>query len=111
MFKEDEATTAFKYFEDFTQFKRPKGMPINFFCGEFLKRLLRVKNSGTLICESVAALKLLRSSNIATADERLIYATVSDLTVSNMMTQLKKVMGCSLYRYWGSTKYGDFHVI
>ena len=68
-------------------------MPINFFCGEFLKRLLRVKNSGTLICESVAALKLLRSSNIATADERLIYATVSDLTVSNMMTQLKKVMG------------------
>ena len=96
LFKEDEAITAFKFFEDLNQFKRPLGMSITIFCCEFLKRLLRVKNSGTSICESVAALKLLRSANIFPEDERLIYATLTDLNVNTMMSQLKKVMGCDV---------------
>ena len=50
-------------------------------------------------------MKLLKSANVCPEDERIIYVTVGDLNVANIISQLKKVMGYDFTQtYTGNLK-------
>ena len=91
MFPKDESVTAYEYYEELEDFKRPENMSMSEYCREFKRKLAKVKATGTNLSEPVLAFRLLKSANLGTSETQLVKATIDKMTYENMVKQLTKV--------------------
>lgn len=92
MFKKDESIAAYEIYEEFETYRRPVNLSIAKFCGEFQRRLSKVKASGNILSQHVLAFRLLKSANLSEGDEQLVKATIDKMDYDSMVRQLKKVV-------------------
>ena len=92
LFKKDETLTAYRAYEDFESYKRPREIAIAEYLNEFEKRWNKTKANGTALSENVLAYRLLRSANLTRHDEQLVIATITEFKFESMKDQLKKVV-------------------
>ena len=92
LFLEDINQSAFQAYETFENFQRPPGMSLEDFLIEFGWHVTKLKVFNILLPEPVLAFRALKSSNITPDNEKLVKATVSELTLSSMSEQLRKIM-------------------
>ena len=83
LFLEDINQAAFRAYETFENYQRLPGTSLEDFLIEFGRLLLP---------EPVLAFRALKSANITPDNEKLVKATVSELTLSSMSKQLRKIM-------------------
>ena len=67
-------------------------MSLEDFLIEFCQLVAKLKDFNLLLPESVLAFRALKSANIIPDNEKLVEATVSELTLSSMSKQLWKIM-------------------
>ena len=91
MFQVDVSVSAYAAYEEFECYRRPAKLSISEYCREFQQKLAKVKASGTVLSDHVLAQKLLKSANLKDKEEKLIKATVIEMTYEAVTKQLKKV--------------------
>ena len=90
LFLEDINQSAFRAYETFENFRRP---PVSSdFLIEFGRLITKLKDFNILLPELVLAFRTLKSANITKDNEKLVKATVTELTLSSMSEQLQKIM-------------------
>ena len=67
-------------------------MSLEDFLIEFGQPVAKLKDFNILLPEPVLAFRALKSANITKDNEKLVKATVSELTLSSMSEQLRKIM-------------------
>ena len=92
LFKEDKAQAALICYDKFERYSRPSEMSITDYLIEFERMTAQLKDHDILLPEPVLAYRALRSANLTDDYEKLVKATVNELTFKGMSTQLKKVM-------------------
>ena len=92
LFLEDVNQSAFRAYETFENYQRPPGMLLEDFLIEFGRLVAKLKDFNVLLPEPVLAFRALKSDNITKDNEKLVKATVSELTLSSMLKQLRKIM-------------------
>ena len=92
LFKEDKNQSAFIAYETFEKYQRPSDMSVCDYLIEFDRLTAKLKDYQIQLPEPVLAYRALKSANLTQENEKLIKATVSELTVKAMAEQLKKVM-------------------
>ena len=92
LFKEDTNQSAFIAYETFERYQRPSDMSVCDYLIEFDRLTAKLTDHSIKLPEPVLAYRALKSANLTQENERLIKATVSELTVKAMAQQLKKVM-------------------
>ena len=92
LFLEDVNQSAFWAYETFENFRRPPGTSSEDFLIEFGRLVAKLKDFNILLPEPVLAFRALKSANITKDNEKLVKATVSELTLSSMSEQLRKIM-------------------
>ena len=95
LFKEDENKAALETYNKFKRYSRPSEVTIVVYLIEFDRMTAQLKLHKIILPEPVLAYRVLRSANLTDVHERLIRATISELTQNPMAFQLKKVMGTS----------------
>ena len=95
LFKEDKNKAALETYDKFERYSRPSVMTIADYLIEFDRMTAQLKLHKIILSEPVLAYRVLRSANLTDDHEKLIRATVSELTLKSMAFQLKKVMGTS----------------
>ena len=95
LFKENENKAALETYDQFERYSRPSEMTIADYLIEFDMMTAQLKLHKIICPEPVLAYMVLRSANLTNDHEKLIRATVSELTLKSMAFQLKKVMGTS----------------
>ena len=92
LFLEDVNQSPFRAYKTFENFRRPPGMSLEDFLIEFGQLVAKLKDFNILLSEPVLAFRALKSANITKDNEKLVKATVSELTLSSMSEQLRKIM-------------------
>ena len=92
LFLEDVNQSAFRAYETFENYQRPPGTLLEDFLIEFGRLVAKLKDFNILLPETVLAFRALKSANITKDNEKLVKATVSELTLSSMSEQLRKIM-------------------
>ena len=95
LIKENENKTALETYHKFERYSRPSEMTIADYLIEFDRMTAQLKLQKIILPEPVLAYRVLRRANLTNDHEKLIRATVSELTLKSMAFQLKKVMGTS----------------
>ena len=90
LFLEDINQSAFRAYETLENYQRPPGTSLEDFLIEFGRLVAKLKDFNILLLEPV--LRALKSANITKDNEKLVKATVSELTLSSMLEQLWKIM-------------------
>ena len=90
LFLEDINQSAFRAYETFEGFQRPPETSLD----DFLigRHVTKLKDFNILLPEPVLAFRALKSANLTPDDEKLVKATVGELTLSSMSGQLRKNM-------------------
>ena len=91
LFELDPAFEAYKAYEEFECYTRPTHLSVKEFCEEFQRKVAKVSVSGTVLADHILSYKLLKSANLKDIEEKLVKATVRDMTYGAVMKQLKKV--------------------
>ena len=92
LFLEDVNQSAFRAYETFGNYQRPPGTSLEDFLIEFGRLVTKLKHFNILLPEPVHAFRALKSANITKDNENLVQATVSELMLSSMSEQLRKIM-------------------
>ena len=92
LFLEDVNQSAFRAYETFENYQRPPGTSLEDFLIEFGRLVAKLKDFNILLPEPELAFRALKSANITKNDEKLVKATVSELTLSFTSEQLWKIM-------------------
>ena len=92
LFKEDSDQSALLAYEAFEKYQKPEGLSVCDYLIEFDCLVAKLKDFKITVPEPILAYRVLKSANLKPEDERLIKATVSELTLAKMSEQLKKVM-------------------
>ena len=92
LFLEDINQSAFRANEAFENYQRPPGTSLEDFLIEFGWLVAKLKDFNILLSEPVLAFRALKSANITKDNQKLVKATVSELTLSSMSKQLQKIM-------------------
>ena len=92
LFLEDINQSAFRAYETFKNFRGPPGVSLEDFLLEFGRLIAKLKDFNILLPEPVLAFRALKSTNITPDNEKLVKASVSELTLSSMLEQLRKIM-------------------
>ena len=92
LFLEDINQSAFWAYETFENYQRPPGTSLEDFLIEFGQLVAKLKDFNILLPEPVLAFRALKNANITPDNEKLVKATVSELTLSSMSKQLGKIM-------------------
>ena len=92
LFLEDINQSAFQAYEIFENYQRLPGTSLEDFLIEFGRLVAKLKDFNILLPEPVLAFRALKSANITPDNEKLVKATVSELTLSSMSKQLWKIM-------------------
>ena len=90
LFLEYVNQSAFQAYKTFENYQRPPGTSLEDFLIEFGRHVAKLKDFNILLPE--LAFRALKSSNITPDNERLVKATVRELTLSSMSEQLRKIM-------------------
>ena len=93
LFAEDKGQATLNAYENFEKYKRPPDMSISDFRVEFDRLVEQLKSYNIELPEAVLAYRALKSANLTPENEKLVRATVTDITQKDMMRQLKKVVG------------------
>ena len=88
----DKNVSALLAYEKFEKFKRAEGTSVKDYLNEFDHLEAELKTHNITLPPAVLAYRALKSANLSDENERLIRATVSDLTLAEMSKHLKKVM-------------------
>ena len=91
LFLEDASQSAFMTYENFESFSRETTVPMNDYLISFDRHVARLKEYNIILPEPVLAYRALKSASLSSETEKLVRATISDLTLSAMTTQLKKI--------------------
>ena len=91
LFLEDINQSAFRAYETFENYQRPPGTSLDVLI-EFGQLVAKLKDFNILLPEPVLAFRALKSANITKDNEKLVKATVSELTLSSMSKQFRKIM-------------------
>ena len=92
LFLEDINQSAFRVYKTFENYQRPPGMSLEDFLIKFGQLVTKLKDFNILLTEPVLAFRALKSTNITKGNEKLVKATDSELTLSSMSEQLRKIM-------------------
>ena len=92
LFLEDVNQSAFRAYETFENYQRPPWTPLEDFLTEFGWLVAKLKDFNILLPEPVLTFRALKSANITKDNEKLVKATVSELTLSSMSEQLRKII-------------------
>ena len=92
LFLEDVNQSTFQAYKTFENYQRPPGMSLEDFLIEFGRHVAKLKDFNILLPKPVLAFRALKSSNITPDNEKLVKATVRELTLSSMLEQLQKIM-------------------
>ena len=92
LFLEDINQSAFRAYKIFENYQRPPGTSLEDFLIEFGRLVAKLKDFNILLSEPVLAFRALKSVNITKDNEKLVKATVSELMLSSMSEQLRKIM-------------------
>ena len=92
LFLEDINQSAFRAYETFENYQRPPGTSLEDFLIDFGRLVAKLRDFNILLPEPVLAFRALKSANITKDNEKLVKATVSELTLSSMSEQLRKIM-------------------
>ena len=90
LYKEDENEAALISYDKFEWYSRPSEMTINDYLIEFERMVAQLKIYKIVLPEPVLAYRVLRSANLTEENEKLVRATVKELSLSEMSTQQKK---------------------
>ena len=91
LFKEDENKAALETYYKLQRYSRPSEMTIADYLIEFDRMTAQLKLHKIILPEPVLAYRVLRCANLTDDHEKLIRATVSELTLKSMAFQLKKI--------------------
>ena len=92
LFLEDINQSAFRAYETFESYRRPPGTSLEDFLIDFGRHVAKLKDFNILLPEPVLAFKVLKSASLTPDDEKLVKATVGELTLSPMSGQLWKII-------------------
>ena len=92
LFLEDINQSAFRAYKTFENYQRLPGTSLEDFLIEFGRLVAKLKDFNILLSEPVLAFRALKSANITPDNKKLVKATVSELTLSSMSKQLRKIM-------------------
>ena len=93
LYKEDANQAALASYETFEKYSRPSEMTIADYLIEFDRMNAQLSVHNIKLPEPVLAYRALKSANLTNDNEKLVKATVTELTLKAMSAQLKKVMG------------------
>ena len=92
LFETDKNQAALMAYESFESYVRLSDMSVTDFLIEFDRLVAKLKDHAIVLPDAVIAYRSLKSANLSQEDERLVKATVADLKLESMSTQLKKIM-------------------
>ena len=92
LFLEDINQSAFRADETFESYWRLPGTSLENFLIDFGRHVAKLKDFNILLPELVLAFRALKSANLTLDNEKLVKATVGELTPSSMSGQLRKIM-------------------
>ena len=92
LFKEDATQAALICYDKFERYARGSEMSITDYLVEFERMTEQLKNYDISLPQPVLAYRALRSASLSDEYEKLVKATVDELTFKGMAKQLKKVM-------------------
>ena len=92
LFLEDVNQSLFRAYETFENYQRPPGTSLEDFLIEFGRLVATLKDFNILLPEPVLAFRALKSANNTLDNEKLAKAIISELTLSSMSEQLRKIM-------------------
>ena len=89
--EEEESLAAYFSYLDLANYYRPEHLSVDEYCFQFHKKLLKAHTYGTTLADSVLGYKLLKCANLTNFEEKIIKATIKDITYKSVAAQLKKV--------------------
>ena len=92
LFLEDKKQSAFICYENFENYHRECNSSINDYLIQFDRHVAKLREFQITLPEPVLAYRALKSANLSPENERLIRATINNLTLYDMAQQLKKIM-------------------
>ena len=93
LFAMDKDQAALNAYERFEQYIRPTEVSMADYKVEFDRMVEQLKNHKIELPEPVLAYRALRSANLSSENEKLVRATVPEVKLSAMMSQLTKIAG------------------
>ena len=92
LFLEDINQSAFQAYKTFESYQRPPGTSLEDFLINFGQHVAKLKDFNILLPEPVLAFRALKSANLTPDYKKLVEATVSEVMLSSMSGQLRKIM-------------------
>ena len=99
LYEEDKTQSIFQAIDSFNSYRRPKSATIDEYIHEFQQRyknICQLRDKASLYDDGILAYLLLNQANLDNEQQRLIRATISDLTYANMEKALKRTYGENL---------------
>ena len=84
--------SAFLTNKTFEGYQRQPDPSIEHFLINFSQHVTKLKDFNILLPEPVLAFRVLKSVNLTSENEKLVKATISELTLSSMSGQLQKIL-------------------
>ena len=99
LYEEDKTQSIFQAIDSFNSYRRPRSASIDEYIREFQQRyksICQLRDKTSLYDDGILAYLLLNQANLDNEQQRLIRATISDLTYANMEKALKRTYGENL---------------
>lgn len=93
LFKKDTLQLAFTNYDNFEKFCKTEEMTMKQYVIEFERLHNKAKQYGMELPDGILAYKLLVNARLPEQQERLVKATITELTFSGMKNQLKRIFG------------------
>ena len=84
---------AYTSYDNFEKFRRPSDMSMADYVAEFERLYNKAKLYEMVLPEGILAYKFLNNANLSDTHDKLIRATMTDLTYNSMKNQVKKIFG------------------
>ena len=91
LFQEDKNQSAFICYENFENYHRECNTSIKDYLIQFDRHVAKLREFQITLPKPVLAYRALKSANLSPENERLIRATINNLTLYDMAQQLKKI--------------------
>ena len=93
LFLKDKLQLAYTSYDNFEKFRRPSDMSMADYVAEFERLYNKAKVYEMVLPEGILAYKFLNNANLSDTHDKLIRATMTDLTYNSMKNQVKKIFG------------------
>ena len=93
LYKKNSLTQKIEDIEKFENYVRPEHVSIKEYVAEFNKRVNKLKTHKITYTDDVTGFKLLKGANIPPNEEKLIKATIADISFDHVLKKLKDIYG------------------